>query len=200
MDAGEWQNQPLAFIRSDFTFWDKGGNQISSANLMTAFQRAEQVWIRFRYDKSRNNHVIRKFTRTQHRILCPVVASISIIFRARLLKVPTKEPVGVFRPKKNRDGYTFLQNNDVTDEMRATCLRTYPHKKHAYNINHRLIMAHSVRVTAAVVLHNAGLSFEVIAFRLRWSPESVKHYVRECSAQNLGDLSQAVLKGAARAA
>jgi len=200
VDAGEWRNQPLAFIRSDFTFWDKAGNQIPTGNLQRILTEAQDIWIRFRYDKSRNNHVIRKFQRTGHEFLCPVRASTSILFRATLLRAPAHEPIGVFRLKRRRSGYTFLQNNDVTDEMRATCLRTYPDKTHHYNQNYKLIMAHSVRVTAAVMLNVAGLSFEVIAFRLRWSPESVKHYVRECSGHQIGALSQAVLTGAARAA
>ena len=66
------------------------------------------------------------------------------------------------------------------------------------NKNYMLIMAHSVQVTAAVALHNAGLSFDVIAFRLRWSVDSVKHYVHECSGATIGALSKCVLIGAAR--
>ena len=202
-DAGEWRNQPLAFMRADFTFWSAKGTQLPThtlSDLDAALAEAAEVWIRFRYDKSRNNHVIRKFCRTSHHILCPVIASISILFRAEMLRVKPHHPVGVFRLKKKGTGYTFLQNNDVTAEMRATCLRTYPDKKHFMHKNYKLIMAHSVRVTAAAVLNNAGLSFEVIAFRLRWSPESVKHYVRECSGFQIGQLSSAVLTGAARAA
>ena len=97
-----------------------------------------------------------------------------------------------------RDGFTFLTNTDVTAEMRATCLRTCPDPEHYMHINYKLIMAHSARVTAAVALHNAGLEFDVIAFRLRWSVQSVQHYVRECSGQIIGDLCQNVLVGAGR--
>jgi hypothetical protein len=48
--------------------------------------------------------------------------------------------------------------------MHTTCLHTYLDKQDYMNINYMLIMAHSVRVTAAVVLYNAGLHFDVIAF------------------------------------
>ena len=58
-------------------------------------------------------------------------------------------------------------------------------------------MAHSVRVTACVALHAEGQSEFVIAFRLRWSPQSVMHYIRDC-AQQVGDLCKAVLSGAGR--
>jgi len=40
------------------------------------------------------------------------------------------------------------------------------------------------------------LSIEDIAFRLRWKPESVQHYIRECS-QFVDDLTAATISGAA---
>ena len=56
-------------------------------------------------------------------------------------------------------------------------------------------MAHSVHVTAVVALHNAGVPFDVITFRLHWSVDSVIHYVRECSSQQIGQLSETFLIG-----
>ena len=197
-DAGEWASMPLAFIRADFTFWDKEGNELEKSDLKRTARLAKEVYIRFRYDKSLNNFTIRKFRRTGHKFLCPVIASISILVRANYLNVPATEPVGVFRPhKETPTGFTYLTNSDVTDELRSTCLRTYPDKNHYLHKNHKQIMAHSVRVTAAVALHTAGQSFDTIAFRLRWSAQSVQHYIRDCS-QHVGDLCNAVLVGAGR--
>lgn len=197
-DAGEWAGMPLAFIRADFTFWSENGTELNKADLPSLRKQANEVYIRFRYDKSLNNFTIRKFKRTGHRFLCPVLACCNTIFRADLLTVPPLEPVGVFRPqKRQKEGYTFLTNNDVTDELRYTCLRTYPDKTHYMNINHKCVMAHSGRVTAAVALYTAGQSYETIAFRLRWSVQSVTHYIRE-QCQHIGDLCQAVLTGAGR--
>jgi hypothetical protein len=200
-DAGEWALMPIAFIRTDFTFWDEQGKEMSKSNLDRIFKRAAEVYIRFRYDKSLNNFTIRKFRRTGHSFLCPVMASVSILLRANMLKVPIAEPVGAFRLKSrsatNNSGFTFLTNSDVTDELRLTCLRTYRDPNHYLHKNHKRIMAHSVRVTAAVALHAAGQSFDTIAFRLRWLAQSVQHYIRDCS-QQVGDLCSAVLTGAGR--
>ena len=197
-DAGEWAGMPLAFIRSDFTFWSTNGSELNKTNLHLVRKQADEVYIRFRYDKSLNNFTIRKFKRTGHPYLCPVLASCNILFRANLLGVPSQEPIGAFRLQKNRNsGYTFLTNDDVTSELRSTCLRTYPEASHYMNINHKCIMAHSGGLTAAVALYTAGQTYETIAFRLRWSVQSVQHYIRE-RCQHIGNLCQAVLTGAGR--
>ena len=170
VDAGEWAGQPLAFISQDFTFWTDNGLQLSWSNLKHLLSRVDEVWVRFCYDKSCNNHVIHKFRKMGHPILCPVKAAISILYRAQLLQVPLHEPIGMFCQQDRKvcfkTGYTYLLNTDVTNEMPTTCCCTYPDKDHYMNKNHKLIMVHSVRVTAAVALYNAGLPFDVIAFHL----------------------------------
>jgi hypothetical protein len=196
-DAGDWAGMPIAFIRSDFTFWSENGKEIAQTNLERVRKEANEVYIRFRYDKSLNNFTIRKFKRTGHDFLCPVLASAIIILRANMLKVPSNHPIGAFRLKSKESGHVFISNTDVTDELRETCKKTYPDPEHYMHLNHSRIMAHSIRVTAAVALHNAGQSYETIAFRLRWSVQSVQHYIRE-SCQHIGDLADAVLMGAGR--
>ena len=63
------------------------------------------------------------------------------------------------------------------------------HKKH------KRIDCHSNRVTAAVALANAGRSSQEIAYRLRWKPESVEHYLRECP-KVIGPLCASTIEGA----
>ena len=160
--------------------------------------RPNEVHIRFRYDKSPTNFSVRKFKTTGHHFSCPCLASIAIFYRAELLQVPTGQPIRVFcKPSQDHSGFRFLSDNDVTSELRATCRRTYPDPNHYMHQHILCIMAHSVRVTACVALHSAGESEFVIAFRLRWTVQSVMHYIRDCS-QHVGDLCQAVLSGAGR--
>jgi hypothetical protein len=59
------------------------------------------------------------------------------------------------------------------------------------------IVSHSNRVTAAVALRRQGADIPTIAFRLRWKPESVDHYLRECT-QDIDDMSSATIAGALR--
>lgn len=73
-DAGEWAGMPLAFIRSDFTFW-ADRTELDRSDLNAINSKATEVYIRFRYDKSINNFTIRKFKRTGHQYFCPVLAS-----------------------------------------------------------------------------------------------------------------------------
>jgi len=56
-------------------------------------------------------------------------------------------------------------------------------------------MSHSNCITAAVALYNAGASIPVIAFRLRWSPESVEFYLRNCF-KAIGPLTLKAIEGA----
>ena len=53
----------------------------------------------------------------------------------------------------------------------------------------------SNRVTAAVALSNAGMDIDAIAYRLRWSPPSVTHYLRECSTA-IDTLTEKAITGA----
>ncbi len=56
------------------------------------------------------------------------------------------------------------------------------------------IVSHSTRVTAAVALYNAGQTIEQIAYRIRWSPPSMAHYILECSTK-IGELTNAAIQG-----
>jgi hypothetical protein len=79
VNAGKWGGQPLAFIQSELTFWTNDGVQIDSTNLKRILKEASNVWVRFWYDKFRNNHIIWKFYCMGHFFLCPMKAAISIL-------------------------------------------------------------------------------------------------------------------------
>jgi hypothetical protein len=198
VDAGQWAGKPIAFIRSDFTHYDAFGRVIPPSLLYRSHydQLITEVHIRFRFDKSGENFIIRKFSRTDHPILCPVDASVSIIHRACLLNVPEDEPLGVFAGVTLP--YIFLRDFHVTDVMRKACIAAYPDPQHYLRQRIKCLVTHSNRVTAAVVLQNGGCHSDEIAFRLRWKPESVPTYLRECF-QGIGDIMQKALFGAIRA-
>ena len=78
--------------------------------------------------------------------------------------------------------------------MRDACRKAYPDPKHFLRINITRLVAHSNRVTAAVALFVQGWTIERIADRLRWTPASVKHYLRE-SSHAIGDMTTSAIKG-----
>ena len=194
--AGNWAKTPIAFIASDFAFYTADGRRLRKRELLRNPQAAVEVHVHFRFDKSGRNFTICKFRRGQG-LICPVEAAISILARAVALKVPAQDPIGVFfnpRSRKAKNQVVLLQSSDVVKVMRSVCLETYPDPKHYYHIHHMSIDAHSARVTAAVALSNAGVSKAEIAFRLRWKPESVDHYLRDCQ-RTIGSLTQAAILG-----
>jgi hypothetical protein len=179
--AGIWAGTPIAFMPCDFTLLDDKLRILSFSDLVKSPGRASHLHVRFRFDKSPQNFTIRKFRRTGHKFLCPILASISILCRASALGVPATAPLGAFRFKSSKQSFTYITSTDVIATMRETCLATYPDPAHFLHQNVKRIVAHSLRVTAAVALFNVGYSIDEIAFRLRWQPQSVQHYLRECS-------------------
>lgn len=179
--AGKWAGSPIAFLPCDFTLLDAKLRLLSFADLVKTPSRASHLHVRFRFDKSPQNFTIRKFRRSGHNFLCPVLAAISILCRAAALGVPATAPLGVFRINSADRSFTYITSTDVIKIMRETCLASYPDPAHFLHQNVKRIVAHSLRVTAAVALFNMGLSIDEIAFRLRWQPQSVQHYLRECS-------------------
>jgi hypothetical protein len=198
IDAGEWAGKPLAFIAEDFTFFTSDlivipHDRVSSYHARHA---VSAVQIRFRYDKSKNNFLIRKFRSLDHPFLDPVDASVSILRRAQLLCVPSDEPIGVFSSNISVP-FSFVTAATVTKVMHHACIQTYPDPQHYLRRNIKSLVAHSNRVTAAVCLQQGGASNDEIAFRLRWQPGSVPIYLRDCF-QAVGTTLQKALLGAYR--
>lgn len=188
--AGPWAGTPIAFLAEDFTFYDNEMCQVAHIEALHNAHLPFELHLRFRFDKSSHNFSIKKYRRGQG-FLCPVDAAISILARAHILQVPEDCPIGVFR-KDNT--FTYLQSTDVIKVMRQAVVDTYPNPKHYLRVHIAAIVSHSNRVTAAVVLKSMGLSDEDIAFRLRWHPDTVKHYVRECELQ-AESLTRAAFQG-----
>jgi hypothetical protein len=196
--AGEWAGTPLAFIRDDFTFYDDKFVQLlqSEATQDSPPRVAHSVFIRFRFDKSPTNFSIRKFRRISGTFLCPVKATISILRRADMLGIPGDFPIGAFRMPSQQPGeFTFIKGDNVKRVMQEACVFGHPDPNHYMRKHIHLIQSHSNRVTAAVAMFNAGVPMETIANRLRWSVESVKHYLRECTTK-IGFLTERAIQGA----
>jgi hypothetical protein len=198
--AGEWAGTPVAFIRDDFTFYDKSMLRLTCSTAIAQQRSIEYVHIRFRYDKSPTNFSLRKFQRSRGTFLCPVKAVVSILLRADLLGIPSSYPIGAFRSECNEaeagsGTFQLIKGEHVQAVMRDACVKAYPDASHYMRQHIDRIHSHSNRVTAAVALHNSGVPVEDIANRLRWTVPSVKHYLRECFTV-IGTLTERAIAGA----
>ena len=180
-DAGPWANQPIAFISADFVFYSAAALLVDNefCLLNTALDHIWEVHIRFRFDKSKNNFTIRKYTCLPGMRFDPVIAAINIIRRAHLLGIPLSEPLGQYRAMSS-SANSLLQDSHVRDHLRLACKLAYPDPRHYCRIHILGLVSHSNRVTAALCLKLGGASDEDIAFRLRWHIASVPTYLREC--------------------
>jgi hypothetical protein len=196
-DAGPWADQPLAFIREDFIFYDPEHTLIEHAHLHRRHIQGhvKSVHLRFRFDKSPRNFSFRKFQSTEDPILDPVAAAVSIVHRADLLSVPLWEPVGVFGVTSRK--FFFLRDYHISAIMKQACVWAYPDPSHYMRVHIAQIVPHSNRITAAVSLKLGGATDEEIAFRLRWNIASVPTYLRKCF-QQVGAIVQTTLQGAYR--
>jgi hypothetical protein len=95
-DAGIWAGTSVAFIESDFTFYDSQARLLPAETclLLDAVDRIEKVHVRFRLDKSRDNLTIRKYIRQPSAPFDPVIACVKILRRANHLAIPKHEPLG----------------------------------------------------------------------------------------------------------
>ena len=189
----EWRGRPMAFITEDFLLYDKKWRLISHRTALRHPKRVKFVEVRFRYDKSPENFVFRKFKR-MHSFFCLVDAVLSILARhySDQYRRPG-EPLGFFI---NRNGQRrAIKGEHVQEYLQDACRRAHPDSNHYLRQHIHCLMSHCFRVTAAVALFNAGVSISDIAWRLRWSKKSVEKYLRDC-ARIINELSFKAMDGA----
>jgi hypothetical protein len=189
------RGKPVAFVASDFVFLDTQGRLQPPSAFWLRPELAAELRIQFRHDKSGRNFTTRRFGPGKQ-WLCPIRAALSLLCRAKFLRIPANDPICAYTAPSD-PSHTFLRDRDVTRTMRQICVATYPDPCHVLRTRLSCFVSHSNRVTAAVALQKAGLSIDAIAFRLRWQPASVSHYLRECT-DDADAFTTAAIHGAMR--
>jgi hypothetical protein len=110
------------------------------------------------------------------------------------LHIPLDYPIGVYWSSTHGD-YKFLRGGDISNIMRYACCIAYVNESHYMRQHIDRIVVHFNHVTACLALHQAGVTPEDIAFRLRWQVPSIQFYIHESYA-TLGDLTQKAITGA----
>lgn len=189
----EWRGKPCAFVASDFEFYNAHRTLVAHSDVKTGREEAVFVHVRFRYDKSNHNFTIRKYKQVTENPVCPVAAARSFIRRGPKILVNEDEPLAMFRAKNGRRH--TVRGKHIQDFMRRACIRAHPDENHYLRRRINRLLTHSLRVTAAVALYNAGVDIDDISFRLRWNSDAVKLYIRDCY-RTIGALTSRALAGA----
>ena len=170
----EWPGQPpLAFIISDITFMDKNKRRIRF-NSTTSHDDVFYITIRWRKQKNGENGEEITFARDLEKPeVCPVLATLRIAARAQRLGTPSNEPIGVFSKKNKRH---FISDSLVAKYLRLAASTVLNISLKDEYINRW--STHSVRVTAANLLHRERYADSFIQKRLRWKSTSFLDYLR----------------------
>ena len=165
--------QPLAFILDDFTFHSPNQHilhitpDIDTSTIAT-------VIIKWRYQKNNNNGEKIPFTRDWKRPhICPVLAAYRIIRRAQRLRLPPDSPLATY--SKNTS-YAYITATQVTSYLRTFAKSAFGLKDNDPQLDKW--SCHSIRVTAANLLHRAKMSDSYIQTRLRWKSTAFLDYLR----------------------
>jgi hypothetical protein len=174
----EWRGKPIAFLESDFEFFDLNWIQLSVDSVLQHPGSAEKIRVRFRYDKGKINFHFRTFKRIHGNHLCCVKAALSIIRRHRRLGRSPDLPMGVFRDAQGN--ICTIRGKHMERNIQQACVYTYQDPEHYLRRRIKLLQSHSIRIFACVALLNAGVSIDDIAYRLRWNSDAIKQYLRDC--------------------
>jgi len=173
-----WPNQPpMAMIYTDFVFLGEDQRRIH-INKNTTYEEllesVEYVEIQWRHQKNKDHGQKIPFARDRiNNDYCPVLAAIRIAMRVLRLNAPKEEPLAIF--KHYTKGKLF-----ITDNMVQKLLRKVAQK--VMNIKDKSELqkwsTHSIRVTAANLLHREKFADTFIQTRLRWKSLSFLTYLR----------------------
>ena len=165
--------EPLAFLPSDFVLFDP--NECPCTNLLD--EQVDAVEITWRFQKNGNNGERIPYKRDyDNPQLCPVSAAARILQRAQRLGVPPTHPLAVYASSSHSGGFAFITANNTADFLRSTAMATYNLPMDSPRLQRW--SCHSIRVTAANLLHRANRSDSYIQTRLRWKSSTFLMYLR----------------------
>ena len=168
--------QPKAFTLEDFQFFDSSGQRIHT--LMPSHSNSvDYVEIRWRFQKNKDNGQKIPYKRDYDRPdVCPVLSALRICLRAISLQVSPTSPLAVYASQSSTSSFRFITAAQVHRFLRLSA-------QAVFNLNPKdkslaSWTCHSLRVTAANLLHRAGMSDSYIQTRLRWKSNTFLMYLR----------------------
>ena len=169
-----WPGDPaLATTRNDFAFLGNNERRITQERHLTA-ELVHHLTCTWRHQKNGDNGQDVTFSgdRTNRRY-CIVTAGLRIYHRSKRLGMKDGEPMGVCRIKGK---VRFITSRKVTALLREAAQQVLGLDKCDPEL--KLWSTHSIRVTAANLLHRMQFSDSFIMKRLRWNSDRFLMYLR----------------------
>ena len=165
----------VAFILEDFSFLTPSGAQLSNIPDLT-YDQVGYCSILHRRQKNNDNFQTITYGKcVSNPTLCPIRAMLRIAERAQRLQLPPLTPVAVYYDSASLSR-RLITGRDVTSFLRSVAKQVYHLTPDSSQL--KLWSPHSIRVTAANLLHRARYSDSFIKNRLRWKSNSFLMYLR----------------------
>ena len=164
-----------AFAVEDVKFFNSAGFDMGRVTHLSSADREDidAGGLLFKIQKNRQNMQLQRFKRNRQRPrFCFVRSAIHLVENALYLGQDWSQPLCVYRIGQST---RMLTGNDVTEYFRFVTHLVFPQISPA-ELN--LVSTHSLRVTAAVKLHEAGKGAPYIKLRLRWLSDCFIVYLR----------------------
>ena len=173
----KWPGTPsLAFTRDDFTFSGANERRLTEDDIRHLdFTHIHHLNVRWRKQKNdENGQKIDFACDNVNPEFCPVRAARRIYLRSIRQQGPAHEPIATFASKTG--ARKFITSVMVAAHLRKAASTVLHINEGDKSLN--LWSTHSIRVTAANLLHRANLSDSYIQTRLRWKSDSFLMYLR----------------------
>jgi len=172
-----WGDHPTALpvIVGDFTFSSSTGCRVYNLSM---FADTDVAFTNLCFHKQKNNDNGQTLTyrcQSGNNWMCPTQASLNIVRHKRRLGTPSEHPAAVYHDT------TAGKRRQITASQVATFLRHVACKVFNIPARHKDLLAwscHSIRVTAANLIHRARFSDSFIKNRLRWRSDTFLMYLR----------------------
>ena len=161
-----------AFARGDFEFFDAHGRKIEDVEANVKSIRKLRITWRVQKNR-RNGQRITWMLDTVNPRLCMVQAAIRIHLRSLRFDQQGAHPLGFYIENGKMK---YLTGRKVNTFLKQVATTVYPG---ITDSELKQFSSHMWRVTAAVLLQQAGKDADYIKMRLRWAGESYRIYLRD---------------------
>ncbi len=162
-----------AFTANDFQFFDKNSQVITELS-DASIKVVDRVHITWHIQKNRqNNQMVTLSSDKTNTAICPILAALRLVLRARHLFQPDLMPVACYL-KKNALAYISGSRTAILFQAVARALHPKISKEEEQQYS-----AHLLRVWACVLLDEAGKLPDYIKKRLCWMGDSFWMYLHD---------------------